>query len=211
MTTTTRRRALIVVDVQNDFCEGGSLAVNGGAAVAQAITDYLANNVDTYDMLVATRDWHTDRTADHFPADGDAPDFANTWPDHCMAGTDGADYHPAFAPTVALFPFVEILKGQDSAAYSGFEGTLMTNSRATLGTVLLDAGITDIDVCGLATDYCDKATVRDALALLRVNGIDGTVRFLTDLAAPVTPDTGAAAIDEMRNMGAEIVTVGAGV
>lgn len=201
------RTALIVVDVQNDFTEDGALPVNGGNAVAANITNYLADHADDYDMLIATRDWHTNRTVDHFAPEGTDPNFVNLWPVHCMAGTDGAEYHPAFKPTVALHPFTEILKGQNTAAYSGFEGTLMTNSLASLASILVVNEITDVHVCGLATDYCVKDTATDALAWQSVReGDSGRVIVLEDLAAPVAPETGEAAINAMRDAGIEIAT-----
>ena len=146
-------RALIVVDVQNDFCEGGSLAVAGGAAVAAAISARL--RAGEWEHVVATRDHHIDPGA-HF---SDTPDFAGTWPAHCRAGTPGASFHPALdvGPIEAVFD-----KGAHSAAYSGFEG------RSPDGTGLRDwlaeHGVTEVDVIGIATDYCVRATALDAAA-----------------------------------------------
>lgn len=109
------KKALIIVDVQNDFCEGGSLAVEGGAAVATAISDHVTAHRSDYAHIVATRDFHLDPGA-HF---SDEPDYVDTWPPHCVIGTPGADFHPnlALAPIEAVFS-----KGRESAAYSGFEG-----------------------------------------------------------------------------------------
>ena len=115
------KRALIVVDVQNDFCEGGSLAVHGGAAVAHRIGELLHHwtekdpKAPDYAVAVATRDHHVD-PGDHF---SDDPDFDHSWPPHCVVGTDGEAFHPNLDPQ----PFDAVfLKGEHAAAYSGFEG-----------------------------------------------------------------------------------------
>ena len=110
-------RALIVVDVQNDFCEGGSLAVTGGALVAQRVAEHIAAHHQEYAAVVATADWHID-PGSHF---SDHPDYVDSWPVHCVAGHDGADFHPGFQPAL---DHVEAIfrKGEFSAAYSGFEG-----------------------------------------------------------------------------------------
>jgi len=141
-------RALLIVDVQNDFCEGGSLEVVGGQAVARAINDYLATPRD-YAHIVATKDFHID-PGDHFSSH---PDFAHSWPPHCVVGTAGADFHPDLdtSPIEAVFT-----KGRHSAAYSGFEGT-------DLASILRSRGVTEVTVVGLATDYCVKNTALDAL------------------------------------------------
>ena len=106
-------RALVIVDVQNDFCEGGSLAVAGGTAVARAISAHVGSS--GYAHVVATRDHHVDPGA-HF---SEHPDFVQTWPPHCRTGTPGASFHPELdvAPIEAVFD-----KGRFTAAYSGFEG-----------------------------------------------------------------------------------------
>ena len=108
-------RALIIVDVQNDFCEGGSLAVAGGSAVARGISSLLASPGHGYDHVVATEDYHID-PGSHFAAE---PDYAQSWPPHCVAGSHGAELHPDLdtRPIEAVFR-----KGQHAAAYSGFEG-----------------------------------------------------------------------------------------
>lgn len=181
-------RALLIVDVQNDFCEGGSLAVAGGGAVAEAITAHLAAHGGDYDVVIATRDWHVDPGA-HF---SEAPDYRDSWPPHCVAGTRGAEFHPALDTR----PIDEIVsKGEHSAAYSGFEGT--AHGR-TLAELLEEREIDRVDVCGLATDYCVEATALDAARL----GFD--VRVLTALCAGVAPDTTAAALDELAAAGAEL-------
>lgn len=164
-------RALIVVDVQNDFCEGGSLAVAGGAAVASAISDLLAGE-HRYDHVVATQDHHIDPGA-HF---SDHPDYIDSWPVHCVAGTPGADFHPNLVnrPFEAVFT-----KGEYAAAYSGFEGFADGES---LAEWLADHEVTEVDVVGIATDYCVRATALDAAEA----GL--ATRVLLDLTAAVAPD-----------------------
>jgi nicotinamidase/pyrazinamidase len=179
-------RALIVVDVQNDFCEGGSLAVAGGAAVAAGITSLLG----AYRTVVATRDWHIDPGA-HFSA---APDFVDSWPVHCRAGTDGAAFHPALGlpPETPVFS-----KGAYSAAYSGFEGH--DADGAGLGEWLSAHGVDAVDVVGIATDYCVRATALDAVAA----GL--TVRVLTEHTAGVAAESTAAALREMAAAGITVI------
>lgn len=171
-------RALIVVDVQNDFCEGGSLAVSGGAAVAEAIDDLLALE-HGYDVVVATRDHHID-PGSHF---SDEPDFVDSWPRHCVVGTPGAEFHPnlGFRDFAAIFD-----KGEYSAAYSGFEGADHVKDNISLEDFLREHDVADVDVCGIATDHCVSATARDALEA----GFETTV--LLGLTAAVNLDNVAA-------------------
>jgi nicotinamidase/pyrazinamidase len=180
-------RALIIADVQNDFCEGGSLAVNGGAAVAAGISGALTNG--PWDLVVATMDHHIDPGA-HF---GDPPDFVNSWPRHCVAGTPGADFHPALATgrIEAVFR-----KGEHSAAYSGFEGH---DDGTSLVDWLRARGVTEIDVVGLTTDYCVRTTALDAVR----EGFTTTV--LVDLTAGVAPATTEAALREMKAAGVTLL------
>lgn len=230
-----QRRALIVVDVQKDFVEGGALGVAGGKAVATAI-DELAPD---YEVLVATRDWHdpgsdngghfvprqvrsTRRTVitgaglHHVGATEGGqeyrtergstvivagprlvePDFVNTWPDHCVAGTPGAEYADelSYVPAHA----VAIKKGQGKPAYSGFEGE--TDMGRSLEDVLREADVTDVDIVGIATDYCVRATALDAVAL------GYRVRVFSDLVAAVAQDSGQSAIEEMRDAGVTVTT-----
>ena len=182
-------RALIVVDVQNDFCEGGSLAVTGGAAVAGRITEFLAG-ADGYAHVVATKDFHID-PGDHF---SDTPDYRHSWPRHCVAGTPGADFHPAFDPARVEAVFT---KGEYSAAYSGFEGA--DESGTSLADWLRQRGVDEVDVAGLTTDYCVRATTTDAA----VAGF--ATRVLLSLTAGVAEDSSAEAVDAMRAAGVEIV------
>ena len=163
-------KALIVVDVQNDFCEGGSLAVAGGAQVAADVAALLATK--TYATVVATRDHHIDPGA-HF---SDTPDFVDSWPRHCVVGTPGEEFHPPLEPEL----FDEIFyKGEYAAAYSGFEGASADGVR--LADWLRGAGIDAVDVCGIATDYCVRATALDAAH----EGF--AVRVIEGLTAAVSP------------------------
>jgi nicotinamidase/pyrazinamidase len=179
------KRALVVVDVQNDFCEGGSLAVTGGAKAASDISAYLASN-PSYDLVVATRDAHIDPGA-HF---SDTPDFVDSWPRHCVVGTPGQDFHPDL--TFRAFDGV-FDKGNHEAAYSGFEGS-NADGRG-LDEFLAESGVTDIDVCGIATDYCVKATAQDGAMLGYVTTV------LADLTAAVAPDRLDAAYEALANAG----------
>lgn len=187
-------RALVIVDVQNDFCEGGALAVTGGAAVANNVSAYLRDHRAEYVAVVATRDWHINPGA-HFAAQ---PDYVNTWPAHCVAGTAGAAFHPGLDSVVDFAAQVDAIvsKGNYTAAYSGFEGS--TDTGESLSAYLRGRGITDIDVVGIATDHCDRATALDG----RREGFG--VRLLLPLCAGVAPDTTAAALEEMASAGVEI-------
>ena len=189
-------RALFVIDVQNDFTEGGALAVTGGAAVAAGITEYLRAHPDEYDVVFASRDWHNadDDNGGHFATDT-APDFVVTWPPHCVAGEPGAEYHPALDTTLVD---VHVRKGQGKPAYSIFEGT--TEAGGTLTEALDELGVTDVDVAGIATDYCVRASALDALSAGR------HVRVLTDLIAGVAPASSADALTELSAAGAELVS-----
>lgn len=183
-------RALLVVDVQNDFCEGGSLAIAGGAAVARAISEYLASpESEGYAHIVATQDYHVDPGA-HFSAE---PDFVATWPPHCVAGTPGADFHPSLDTSRIEAVF---RKGAHSAAYSGFEGA--DADGVPLAAWLRDRGITAVDIVGLATDHCVRATATDAATA------GFATRVVLPLTAGVAPATVRAALDEMRTAGVEL-------
>ncbi|GAA2056085.1 isochorismatase family protein [Williamsia deligens] len=186
--------ALLIVDVQNDFVEGGALGVAGGTAVARGVTDLLREHRDDYALVVASRDWH-DADSDnggHFALVGE-PDYTTTWPVHCVAGSPGADYHPALDTSSVD---VEIYKGRGEPAYSAFEGA--TDDGVPLAEVLRGNGIDAIEVVGLATDYCVRASALDALG----NGV--TVRVRRDLVAGVADETTTAALQEMSDAGADI-------
>jgi nicotinamidase/pyrazinamidase len=189
------KRALIVVDVQNDFCEGGSLPVPGGARVASDIAEVLHHwtikdpKAPDYAHVVATKDHHVD-PGHHFSRE---PDFVDSWPRHCVVGTDGEAFHPNLDPQ----PFDAIfLKGDHAAAYSGFEGR--TTDGAALHDWLQEHAITHVDVCGLATDHCVRATALDAVKA----GFE--TRLLTALCAGVAPETTEAALEEMAGAGVSV-------
>lgn len=184
------KTALLIVDVQNDFCEGGSLAVSGGAAVAAAITTYTGRD-HGYLAVAATRDHHID-PGDHFSAN---PDFVDSWPPHCVEGTPGMDFHPSFDVTVADAIFS---KGEYSAAYSGFEGS--SADGVALGDWLRDREINAVDVVGLATDHCVLATALDAVEA------GFRTRVLLDYSAGVSSETTAAAIATMTDAGVSLVS-----
>ncbi len=184
-------RALIIVDVQNDFCEGGSLAVAGGTAVARGISSLLASPDHGYAHVVATQDYHID-PGGHFSAH---PDYARSWPAHCVAGSAGADFHGELdaARIAAVFR-----KGAHAAAYSGFEGA--DDAGTPLGDWLRGHDVDQVDVAGIATDYCVRATAADAAAAgLRT-------RVLLPLTAGVDPASTADAVDALRAAGVEIAT-----
>jgi nicotinamidase/pyrazinamidase len=181
-------RALVVVDVQNDFCEGGSLAVAGGAAVAAAISDHMRRAAGEYAHVVATRDHHIDPGA-HF---AEQPDYLDTWPPHCVVGTDGVNLHPALdhEPLEAVFD-----KGEHAAAYSGFEGR---SHRTPLADWLRAREVDAVDIVGIATDHCVRATALDAVA----EGF--ATRVLLDLTAGVAEASTEAALEQLRTAGVEL-------
>ncbi|MFF0431880.1 isochorismatase family protein [Streptomyces sp. NPDC004327] len=184
-------RALIVVDVQNDFCEGGSLAVTGGADVAAAITELVGESAGAaYQHVVATRDHHVE-PGEHF---SDEPDYVTSWPRHCVAGTEGVGFHPNFAPAVASGAIDAVFdKGAYEAAYSGFEGR--DENGSTLADWLRARKVTDVDVVGIATDHCVRATALDAAR----EGF--RTRVLLDLTAAVAQPTTDRAMEELRQAG----------
>ncbi|MCY4629798.1 MAG: isochorismatase family protein [bacterium] len=185
------RRALVVVDVQNDFCDvpGASLPVAGGAALAGRISSYVRRSGGMYAAVVATRDWHID-PGDHFSS---VPDYAGTWPPHCRAGSSGADFHPDLEPELLEEVFS---KGRFSAGYTGFDG--VGEDGATLADWLRSRGLQAVDIVGIATDYCVRATVLDAARL------GFAARVLADLCVGVAPETTDAALAEMNTV-AEVV------
>lgn len=192
---TETKTALIVVDVQNDFCEGGSMGVDGGAAVAQSITDTvgLDRAGGDYAVVVATKDWHED-PGDHWAGD-EGPNFVDTWPVHCAADTPGAAFHANLQIAIDEI----FLKGRTTASYTGFDGGAAADESVLLGPWLKDRGITHVDVVGIATDHCVRATALDATA----NGF--STRVLLAHCAGVAPDTTDAALDEMTAAGIDLV------
>ncbi|RLZ03987.1 nicotinamidase [Kocuria tytonicola] len=201
------RTALLIVDVQNDFCEGGSLAVTGGAAVAAGISEYLEVHHAQYAAVAATQDWHVD-PGEHF---SDTPDWATSWPVHCVAETHGAQIHPEL-DTEHVTEFFR--KGAYDAAYSGFEGLSAPDvdvpmgepeestdeDRVSLDDWLRERDIKAVDVVGLALDHCVLATARDAVDA----GYE--TRLLLPLTAPVSPEGGEQAVAQLEDVGVEVVT-----
>ena len=186
-------RALIIVDVQPTFCEGGALAVEGGNATAERIADFVTENADEYAMVVTTQDWHVN-PGSHF---SQTPDFIDTWPPHALAGTAEAELHEA----VASLPVdASVKKGKYEAAYSGFEGS--DADGRSLEEILRAAGIEEVDVVGLAESHCVKETALDALRA------GWPTRVLSDLTVPVSEELGVAARTEMDEAGVEQVASG---
>jgi nicotinamidase/pyrazinamidase len=185
-------RALVVVDLQLDFCEGGSLGVGGGNDVAAAVAELVREQ--DYACVAATQDWHVD-PGDHFSA---APDFVRTWPEHCRAGTPGATLHPDL-PLDRIDAVFR--KGEHAAAYSGFEGTTGADRGEPIDLAgwLRSRGITAVDVVGIATDHCVRATALDAVA----EGFD--TRVLLGLTAGVARDSTDRALEQLRAAGADLV------
>lgn len=192
---TATQRGLIVVDVQNDFVEGGSLGVTGGRAVAGRISEHLAAHAGDYAVIAASRDWHHagDSNGGHFHEPGQDPDYVTTWPVHCVQGEAGSEYAPELETGAVTH---HVVKGMGVPAYSAFEG--ITDGGERLLDVLKAAGVTELDVTGIATDYCVRATALDA----REAGF--TVRLLAGLHAGVAPESSAAALDEMATAGVEV-------
>src|SRR4051794_34867643 len=188
-------RALLVVDVQNDFTEGGALGVEGGAAVAARISEHLARHRRDYDLVVASRDWHDGSTDNggHFATTAE-PDFVHTWPVHCVADTPGAEYHPALDLSTVD---AHVKKGQDRPAYSAFEG--MLEDGEPLAALFEDRGVTDVDIAGIATDSCVRASPLAGV------GRGAGVRVLAALGAGVAPASSAAPLVELRGVGVETV------
>ena len=194
---TDSTRALLIVDVQNDFVEGGSLGVEGGRAVATRISEHLAAHDDDYALVVASRDWHDPDSTNggHFHEPGTEPDFTTTWPVHCVSTGSGSDYAPELAADRITH---HVRKGMGVPAYSAFEGEL--DDGRPLAHLLHEHGVTDLDVVGIATDYCVRASVLDA----RREGFG--VRVLDGMHAGVAPDTSEAALAEMADAGVERVS-----
>jgi len=185
------RSALLVVDVQPTFCEGGALPVEGGDDVAAGVAALLADD-HGYDLVVTTQDWHID-PGDHF---SDEPDFVSTWPPHGVAGTAEAELHPALDPVADRID-AKVRKGMHAAAYSGFEG--VDDDGRTLDEVLAAAGVAEVDVVGLAFDHCVRATAVDAAA----NGY--ATKVIEGLSASVAPETAAAARTELAAAGIDVI------
>lgn len=188
-------KALFIIDVQNDFCEGGSLAVQGGTAVAAGITKHLKRHRSDYDVVIASRDWHDEATDNggHFAPAGQTPDYVNNWPVHCVTGTHGAEYQKNL--DISLVDF-HIIKGMGKPSYSIFEG--QTPEGKPLPELLSELSVTNIDVVGLATDYCVLASSLDA----RSAGFEVTV--ISELVAGVAEDSSAKALMRLSSVGCKV-------
>lgn len=201
-------RALIIVDVQNDFCEGGSLAVDGGAQVAADISEHIDEHIGSYDHVVATQDWHIE-PGSHF---SETPDYEDSWPVHCVAGTRGAEFHRDLDTESIDAVF---RKGQYEAAYSGFEGVKAPDDEVptgdqklggssegddplTLDDWLRDHDVDDVVIAGLATDHCVRATALDAVQA----GYGVTV--MTDLTRGVDEDRTTRTLSELQDAGIDL-------
>lgn len=187
-------KALLVVDVQNDFCEGGSLAVIGGAAIATKISAFI--KASDYDLVVASRDWHDadNNNSGHFANSGSEPDFKSSWPVHCVAETPGANYHPNLDSDLIQ---EHLYKGQGAHGYSAFEG--ITQQGGSLEELLKGKNISEVDVVGIATDHCVLASALDAKKL----GFE--VRVISTLTAGVSPKSTEKAIDLLVDSGVQVV------
>lgn len=189
--------ALFIIDVQNDFTEGGVLGVDGGAAVAAGIARLLVRYPHPYEHVFASRDWH-DGDNDNSGHFSESPDFVDTWPVHCVAGTVGAQYHTGLDPIFAAeIDVLHVRKGQGTPAYSIFEGS--TDAGESVPDALARLNVTNIDVVGIATDYCVLASALDALAY------GCAVRVFTDLVAGVAAPSSAAALNQLVTRGAIVV------
>nr|WP_231123924.1 isochorismatase family protein [Nocardioides sambongensis] len=185
---------MLIVDVQNDFVEGGSLGVDGGNDVARRISEHLDARADDYRVVAASRDWHHGEGTNggHFAAPGEDPDFVETWPVHCVQGEDGSHYAPDLVTDAVTH---HVVKGMGEPAYSAFEGVSEEGRR--LADILREAGVEEVDVTGIATDYCVRATALDAVK----EGF--TVTLLDGLHAGVAAESSAAALAEMEAAGVQ--------
>ncbi|WKD60838.1 nicotinamidase/pyrazinamidase [Corynebacterium ciconiae DSM 44920] len=197
-----QRSAFVLVDGQYDFVEGGALGVEGGTRALAGVAEFLAAHAANYAVCAVTRDWHIDPGA-HF---SEQPDFAESWPRHCVAGTTGAELHPqalrALDNAAAAHPGqirIDVTKGEYSAAYSGFEGA--TAGGTSLADALRGHEVASIDVAGIATDYCVRATCLDGLAA----GFE--VRLLVPLSAGVAEPSSVEALAEIRRRGVHLLVV----
>ncbi|HEY7163082.1 MAG TPA: bifunctional nicotinamidase/pyrazinamidase [Candidatus Binatia bacterium] len=184
------RNALIIVDVQNDFCPGGALAVSEGDQIVPVLNRYIKSFEKSGDTIVATRDWHPQQTR-HFVSGG------GIWPPHCVQGTRGADFHPALKLPANT---VLVSKGMspDSDSYSGFDA--VTDDETELAEALRSLGVERVFVAGLATDYCVKHTVLDALRQgFKVIVLRDAIRGVN-----LQPDDSTRALQEMIDAGAEL-------
>lgn len=182
-------KALIIVDEQNDFVEGGSLGVDGGLEVVNKTINFLKEHKNDYDLIVVTQDWHID-PGEHF---SENPDYIDSWPVHCVAETEGAELVSELTETLENLDPVFIRKGQYIAAYSGFEGT--DENGNNLETVLLDNSIGEVDIVGIAEDYCVNSTAIDA------NKLGFNTNVILDLTEAINSDNAELLRVELKNAG----------
>lgn len=189
------KTALLIVDVQNDFIEGGSLAVSGGEAVAQRLANLIAEDND-FDFLITTQDWHIN-PGNHW---SETPDYVDTWPVHCAAETFGAELRTELqdALDTTQTPIFQIVKGEHEAAYSGFEGRAKNGQNGDVADLIKNLGVTNLVVVGLATDHCVKATAMDAVEA------GFAVEVLTDYIAGVSPERSVEALKELEAAGVTV-------
>lgn len=197
----TKRRknvGLLVIDAQRDFCEGGSLPVEGGAEICDLIGQHVVDHIWDYEAIALTKDWHVN-PVNHF---GYPPDWKDTWPEHCKAGFPGSDFHPNLLKhNIGAMGIPVFYKGLFTAAYSGFEGSLSGKDEdsSTLDWYLRFNEVEEVDVCGIATSHCVRSTAIDALE----KGYK--VNILKDLSVGVTPELHEAALKEMKDLGINLI------
>ena len=201
-------RMLIIVDVQNDFCEGGALGVDGGGEVARRIAAHVREHGMSYDRILASQDWHRGDTDNggHFAVPPAEPDFVDTWPVHCVAETHGAALHPEMlALQQELGERLEIVrKGHGVPAYSVLEGTVLATGES-VQSLVADGDWARIDVVGLAYDFCVRATALGAADALFTADAGAPVRVLRELTAAVHPSGVPELEQELVEAGAEVV------
>jgi nicotinamidase/pyrazinamidase len=199
-------RALLIVDVQVDFCEGGALAVAGGNQVAENVARMLLDPVHNYDEIFASRDWHNplpDLNGGHFAPEGEDPNYVTTWPVHCVAGTRGSNYHPAVNRALnTRGKVVDIIKGMGRPDYSAFQGISVLGNQS-LAWEIAERGVTSLDVVGIATDHCVYQSTIGALTALSVPLEE--VRVITTMIAGVDDAASARALDDLVGMGAKLI------
>jgi len=196
-------RALLIVDVQNDFCEGGALAVAGGNEVARRVAELLMDRPGLYTRIFASQDWHNpmpDLNGGHFAPEGEDPNYVDTWPVHCVAGTTGADIHPVLMPVLSGGRVISIRKGQGRPDYSAFQG--QAEGGTPVAFALGVEQVTSLDIVGIATDHCVYQSALHAVKLPQLR----EVRAVTDLTAGVSVATTQAALVDMEHMGVKLTT-----
>lgn len=187
---------LVVVDVQNDFCEGGALGVPGGTALAAEISVFLDKKAHLFSAVVASKDWHTAESDNggHIATSGDEPNFATTWPEHCIANSWGAEYSASLDTELIHH---HLKKGQGSPGYSAFEGVDQLGN--TLHSILDKAGVRSLAIVGIALEHCVAATARDAIE----KGYE--VVILASLCASIDSIRAAQVLDDLVDRGVRVL------